>query len=177
MAARVSRHLWATGQWHALSIERTRLLGEINIVESSDHMTLRYGFPMKFKTSTPKREELRKTKFKPMAPNWKELLELIDSDSKSIGIFKSMRLPDHCSVFQVEVSPNQAAVKIIVDNNVHKQSGHKSTGFQCNKLQDGVRLIADVSMRWRTDMKSLTHWYWDTGIFPEIAERMIWGYL
>ena len=32
--------------------------------------------------------------------------------SRSIGIFKSMSLPDHCSVF--EVSAIKAAVKIIV---------------------------------------------------------------
>ena len=38
--------------------------------------------------------------------------------SKLIGIFKSMRLPDHCSVFQAEI---RAEVKIIVDKNVHKR--------------------------------------------------------
>ena len=41
--------------------------------------------------------------------------------SKSIGIYKSMRLPDHCSVFQAEVSAIRAAVKITVDKNVHKR--------------------------------------------------------
>ena len=41
--------------------------------------------------------------------------------SKSIEIFKSTRLPDHCSVFQAEVSAIQAVVIIIVNKNVHER--------------------------------------------------------
>ena len=40
---------------------------------------------------------------------------------RSIGISKSMALPDHCSVFQAEVSAIKVAVKITVDKNAHRQ--------------------------------------------------------
>ena len=41
--------------------------------------------------------------------------------SNSIGIFKSMRLLDHCSVFLAEVSAIQVEFQILVDKNVHKR--------------------------------------------------------
>ena len=40
--------------------------------------------------------------------------------SESVGIAQSIRLPDHCSVFQVEVVAIQTAAGIIGDGRVSK---------------------------------------------------------
>ena len=89
-----------------------------------------------------------------------------------------MRLPDHCSVFQAELSAIQAAVKIIVDKNVHRQKITILFDIQADikALDYSVRrctTVADVSMRWRIDMMFVSHGYQDIEILPAIAERMI----
>ena len=91
MAARVSSRLWATGQWHALNIGHTMILGEIDIVGRSDYMTPRYDLSMKFKTFIPEREDWRKSvtqgsaqKFTPIDSNWKEPIELVSIPNQSV---------------------------------------------------------------------------------------------
>ena len=89
-----------------------RILEESDIVESSGCMTSRNDFSMKFKTFMPKRVEWRKG----AAPLTGDSAQIytdgsklegaigIGIYSKSIGIYKSMKLPDLCNVFQTEVS-------------------------------------------------------------------------
>ena len=105
------------------------IFGEIDIVRSSGYMTVRYDLPMNFKTSITKRENWRKCTAHlagDSAQIYTNGFKLkgavgIGIYSRSIGISKSIRLLDHCSCFQAEVSAIQAVVKIIMDKNVNKR--------------------------------------------------------
>ena len=103
----------------------------------------------------------------------------IDVYSKSIGIYKSMGIPDHCSVFQAEVTATWT--DLIVDKNVHKrritilsdsQAAVKaldSSVISSRTVYDCRRCINEMPNRYEV---CIVHR--DTGIFSATLDLMIW---
>ena len=56
VAAKISKHVWATGKWHDSDIGHAKIFSEVVAVGSSNYMTPRYEFRRRFEASIPDNE-------------------------------------------------------------------------------------------------------------------------
>ena len=116
---------------------------------------------------------------------WDSIQIYIDgiySKSIEIRVFKSLRILNHCSLFQTQLLTIQAEGKIFEDKNVYKRritilsdspaaiKPLDSSVISSKKMQNFCRSLNEMA----DSAVSVPHGYQNTRIFPPTAERMIW---